>query len=154
MHHWDLEEATVLDKRTAERRAASEQGEPTQWDVAHREGYAQALQFVLGIPYPEAWAKAIEHWRPKRYYVDPSDIDETPAHAAGWVWLGDVVTALRDEATRLRLAGYDRPCHQYDHAAQFLVGRFGTDANRGGERHDTATSDERGRYVREEEEEE
>jgi hypothetical protein len=41
-----------------------EKGEPTQWDIAWREGYAKALEWTLGIPYKDAWHRAREYWQP------------------------------------------------------------------------------------------
>lgn len=41
-----------------------EKGEPSQWDIAWREGYAHGLEETLGIPYRDAWCRAREYWRP------------------------------------------------------------------------------------------
>lgn len=38
----------------------SEQGQPTEWDVAHREGYARALYHAGVLPYREAFRRAIK----------------------------------------------------------------------------------------------
>ena len=41
-----------------------EQGEPTLWDNAWREGYTSALAAVLGVPRREAHRLAKDLWRP------------------------------------------------------------------------------------------
>ncbi len=43
-----------------------EHGEPTAWDAAWREGYAEALEAVLGVGYRQAWLMAGEYWQPLR----------------------------------------------------------------------------------------
>jgi hypothetical protein len=43
-----------------------EKGEPTVWDAAWREGYAKALEYVLGIDYKQAWPLAADFWEPPR----------------------------------------------------------------------------------------
>jgi hypothetical protein len=42
-----------------------EKGEPTQWDVAWREGYAKGLEATLGIGYREAFLRAAKYWQPR-----------------------------------------------------------------------------------------
>jgi hypothetical protein len=42
----------------------AEAGKPTQWDVAWREGYAAALDAVLGVGTRRAHQLAVQYWRP------------------------------------------------------------------------------------------
>lgn len=38
----------------------SEAGQPTQWDIAFREGYAHGLKKSQGLSYREAWKQAAQ----------------------------------------------------------------------------------------------
>lgn len=42
-----------------------ETGEPTQWDIAWREGYTKALQLLLGVSYKQAYRMATAWWSPR-----------------------------------------------------------------------------------------
>ncbi len=46
--------------------AMQEDGEPTVWDVAWREGYTKAVESILGVPRKEAYRLASVFWRPPR----------------------------------------------------------------------------------------
>ena len=40
--------------------STQERGQPTQWDVAWREGYAKGLEHAKGLPYLQAWSQAVD----------------------------------------------------------------------------------------------
>jgi len=50
----------VGSRRESRHTMTAEAGQPTQWDIAFREGYAHGLANSQGISYGEAWKQAVQ----------------------------------------------------------------------------------------------
>lgn len=86
-----------------------ERGQPTPWDIAHREGRAQILEAIFDIDYQTAHRLAGEHWRPAYRQPFPPDPHDCGHDLDAYQRQEGELAQARADVERLKLSWHYGP---------------------------------------------